>query len=444
MEAHILYGRGKLTVNVPDGTAIIAPDKQEPLPDPDGAIRKALATPIESRPLAEIAGRADPERGAVVVISDITRPVPNQVVLPPVLDVLHEAGFAAGQITILVATGMHRPSADEELREMLGDSIPARYRVVDHRSDDPDALVELPEPTASGRRALINKLYMAAGLRIATGFIEPHFMAGYSGGRKAICPGLVNLETIQTFHGPGFLEDPGADFGILDGNPCHRESLSVARQAAPDFIVNVAVDTDKRILGVYAGDMEAAHLAGVADVERMVGVDVGGPYDIVITCGGGYPLDTTYYQSVKGMCFAVPFVRKGGTLAIATPCDEGVGTKTYEDIMLRFSGRWEEFIRSIRQSDEVVKDQWEFEVQCRVLRQVGIEGLIFLSDGIDPDRSAQYCTTPAQHLVGPEGTPQEILDRLTAKLRADQPNAKWAVIPVGPYLLPRVASPVAT
>jgi nickel-dependent lactate racemase len=387
----------------------------------------------------EIARSRDPREGAVIVVSDITRPVPNKPILEGVLSTLQDSGYDESSITILVATGMHRPTTDEEKAEMLGEEIPRRFRIVDHKADRRDELVELPEPTSAGSRVLVNKLYMQAGLKILTGFIEPHFMAGYSGGRKSICPGISNLETIQKFHGPGFLEDPGANFGILDGNPCHRESLDVARQAGADFVVNVAIDTDKRILGVYAGDLEAAHEAGVADVERMVGVDVDDQYDIVITCGGGYPLDSTYYQAVKGMCFALPFLKEGGILVEASECCEGVGSDIYEQLMVRFSGEWEHFLETIRQSDDVIKDQWEFEVQCRVLRHTGVERLIFLTDGIETERLAHFCVTPAQRLVG-EGDSQDVMDRLVKYLHAEHPDASWAVVPVGPYLLPRVGA----
>ncbi len=437
-QTDILYGRGTLTVEHDETCDVLRPGHTEVLPDQAGAVAEALARPIGSPPLSQIA-RAKIGGKVVVVISDITRPVPNRVILPPVLDVLRDAGHPDDAVTILIATGMHRPSTPDERVELVGPDIVERYRIVDHRAEQRDELILLPTPTASGTNVWINQLYAEADLKIVTGFIEPHFMAGYSGGRKAICPGLVNLETIQKFHSPAFLENPRADSGVLDGNPCHVEAIEVARRVGADFLVNVAVTTDQEITGVFAGDLEQAHLAGADAVADMMGIDVEREYDVVVTCGGGYPLDTTFYQAVKGMVLATPFVRQGGTMVIASSCTQGIGSDIYLDIMRRYAdGRWRDFIEDIKASDRVEKDQWEFEMQCRVLRKVAVDGLVFVTDGVDAATLGACSVRPAPG-CGETGRPtQQVLDDVLASLRTEHPRATWAVIPTGPYILPRV------
>ncbi len=432
----LLYGKGALTVEHDDACDVLRPAHPDVLPDPQRTVAEALARPIGSAPLADVA-RSKVGGRVVIVISDITRPVPNRVILPPMLDVLHEVGHKPEAVTILIATGMHRPSTPEERIELIGADLVEQYRIVDHRAEQQDELVLLPEPTASGTNVWVNRLYAEADLKLVTGFIEPHFMAGYSGGRKAICPGLVNLETIQKFHSPAFLESPRAAFGVLEGNPCHVEALEVARRVGIDFLVNVTVTTDQDLTGVFAGDFEQAHLAGTDAVVRSMGVDVEREYDVVVTCGGGYPLDTTFYQTVKGMVFAEPFVRQGGTMVVASGCAQGIGSDVYVDIMRRYAGgRWRQFIDDINAGGRVEKDQWEYEMQCRVLRKVDVAGLIVVSDGVDEAALADCSVRPASGCgVCPA---QQILDKTLAALRAERPGATWALIPTGPYILPRV------
>ena len=432
----ILYGRGTLTVEHDETWDVLRPGHTEAVPDPTAAIADALDQPIGAPALSQIAREKVGGR-VVIVISDITRPVPNRVILPPILTVLAQAGHPPDAVTILIATGMHRPSTPEERIELVGPDIVERYRIIDHHADRQDELVVLDSPTASGTTVWIDREYAEADLKIVTGFIEPHFMAGYSGGRKAVCPGLVNLETIQKFHSPAFLEDPRADSGVLDGNPCHVEALEVARRVGIDFLVNVTVTTDQEITGVFAGHFEQAHLAGAEAVAEAMGIPVEKEYDVVVTCGGGYPLDTTFYQAVKGMVLATPFVRQGGTMVIASSCTQGIGSDVYLETMRRYAdGQWRQFIEDIKASDRVEKDQWEYEMQCRVLRKVGVDGLIFVTDGVDAATLADCSVTPAPGCG--EAPAQQILDDLLASLDAKHPNAARAVIPTGPYILPRV------
>ncbi len=448
---YVLYGKQRLTVDAPQSADVIVPLTVEPLVDPRAGLLEAMADPIDSPPLADLA--SDVPRGGqvVIVVSDITRPVPDDVIVPAILEVLTAAGIENEQITILVATGLHRPSTPAEKVEMLGRTVAEGYRVIDHYSgagpraagpgksqgQEPvrDELVPLAQRTTSGTKVWINRRYAEADLKIVTGFVEPHFMAGYSGGRKAVCPGLVNLETVQKFHGPGFLENPCAQAGILQGNPCHQEALDVARLVGIDFLVNVTIDMDSRITGVFAGHFESAHAAGVAHVEETMGVSVDREYDVVVTCGGGYPLDTTFYQSVKGMVLATPFVREGGRMVIAASCSEGIGSESYRQCMFEFPGRWREFLDAIMQRDAVVHDQWEFEMQCRTLRKTDVGGLIYVTEGLDEATLRQCSVTPAR---GCGSRPaQQVLDEVVNDLQSRLSGASWAVIPVGPYILPR-------
>src|SRR5438270_10564191 len=298
------YGRTGLDVELP-ADRVVGPLEIRavpPLDDPEGAVAAMLEAPIGSAPLREVARG---KRDACILVCDITRPVPNATILRPTLRVLHEAGIAREDVLILVATGLHRPSTEAERVEMLGEEIAARYRVEDHHGTRLEEHTLLGT-TPRGVPAWIDSRYVRAGLKIATGLIEPHLMAGYSGGRKLICPGIAALETVKLWHGPMFLEHPKADCGILEGNPVHEENTLIARMAGCDFIVNVTLDSLRRVTSVVAGDMEAAFLEGVRFVEGVVKAPIDRPVDVVVTSSAGYPLDTTFYQAIEGLTGCLP------------------------------------------------------------------------------------------------------------------------------------------
>jgi len=398
----LAYDRTALPVAVPDHWEVMGPAEAAVLADPAGAVRQALAAPLGTPPLRELAaGVAGRDEGdAVIVISDITRAVPNRVFLPPIIATLHAAGFRRERIVILVATGMHRPSTPAEHLELVGPDIARSYRLVDHRAEDPTGLVELPGKTPSGATVRIDAIYHRAALRIVTGFIEPHFMAGFSGGRKAICPGLVDLATVQEFHGAKVLADPRSSLGVLDGNPCHRIALEVARRVPPQFILNVTVNTRGELTGVFAGELEAAHLAGVEFVRRHTEVWADRPFDAVLASGGGYPLDTTFYQAVKGMCVAAELVGPGGVVALAAGCAQGIGSAEYRQTLFEYADDYRRFLRDILARAETRKDQWEFQMQTRVLEKTGKAGLVVLTDGIGGHELRRCHVTPAAEVVG--------------------------------------------
>lgn len=426
-EIRLLYGRTGLVLRVPETATVLEGADPPPLPDPADRVRRALENPIGSPSLAELVRRKNPGSVAVT-ISDITRPVPNQVFLPVLLDVLNASGVPDSCICIIVGTGMHRPSTRTELVELVGESILGRVPVIDHTADRPDSLRHLDvDPPAS-----VCRRFADAEFRIVTGYIEPHFMAGFSGGRKGVCPALVDLSTIQRFHGYTTLADPGADNGVLAGNPCHAAALDVARAVGVDFLLNVAITRDRQIAGVYCGDLEEAHEAGCREVAAWTTAEIEGTYDLVITNGGGYPLDQTFYQTVKGMCTALPALASTGILLQASACSEGVGSAAYRDLMLSYDTDWRRFLRDLAaRPGQTLLDQWEFQMQCRVLKRIGIENLRLACDGIPADLLGRLCVTPVEGSGNAAQRLQQWLDRF----RERRPAARIAVIPQGPYTL---------
>jgi nickel-dependent lactate racemase len=424
MRIKLDYGRDGLDVDLP-GDRVVGPLEirpAAPLADPEAAVREALARPIGTKPLAELAkGRRD----ACILICDITRPVPNRLLLPPILRTLEEQGIARGAIRILVATGLHRPNEGAELEEMVGPDVFKHYRIENHfgkRLDDHEFLGVTPNDVP----AYIDRRYVKADLKITTGLIEPHLMAGYSGGRKVICPGVAALETVKVWHGPRFLEHPKADCGFVDGNPVHEENTRIAKMAGCDFIVNVCLDGRRRVTWVGAGDMELAWRDGVRFVENVVRVPVPAPLDVVVTSAAGYPLDTTWYQAIKGLTGALPIVKQGGTIVLAASLTEGIGSPEFVQL-LADNPDLGEFKRRILGKDYFVMDQWQLEEFAKVAARCRIK---VVSHGI-----------PAETLRGFHVEPAASVESAVAESLAEYgPAAKVAVIPKGPYVLPFVGS----
>jgi len=422
MRVHLEYGRTGLDVELPDHAVVrtLSYKSVPPLSDPAAALLEVLQNPTGTPPLAQLAsGR----RNACILICDVTRPVPNEMMLRPILRILEDSGIARENILILVATGLHRPNQGEELAEMVGPFIAENYRIENHHGQ------RLEEHTSLGTSPRgvpiwLDTRYVQADLKITVGLIEPHFMAGFSGGRKLICPGIAALETVKVWHSPAFLEHPHADSGILDGNPVHEENTWIARRAGCDFIANVVIDSQRRPLKFVAGDMEQAFLEGCGFVRGIVVDTVPEPVDIVVTSCAGYPLDTTFYQSVKGMGAALPIVKEGGTIILAASLTEGIGSPQFCSLF-RENATVAEFMEKIL-GDYFVMDQWQLEKMGQVCRKAKVR---VVSDGL----------------------PAETLDRLfvqsapsveaaVAEALAEYgPDAKIAVIPKGPYVVAQVA-----
>lgn len=352
MIGDLRFGREMVSLELPDSTVVLEMKPLAPLADPAGAVREALERPIGSPPLAELArGR----KSACIVISDITRPVPNQVILPPLLETLEAAGIARAAITILIATGMHRPNLGDELAHMVGRDIMANYRFENHFCQDPESYRRID--VIDGAPIEVNRHYLDAELRILTGLIEPHFYAGFSGGRKAILPGISSFETMKFMHSYRMIDHPRVANCVLDGNPFHQNGLRICELAGVDFIVNVALNKHRQVGGVFAGHYDRAHRAGCELVERHSTAMVDEPFDLVITSGGGFPLDATFYQISKALTCAKNVLRKNGTIVVACGCQEGIGGKEFSGIM-RSTGGLAEFRELYADPKNFVIDQW--------------------------------------------------------------------------------------
>ena len=423
MRVRLEYGRTGLEVELPDrpGMRTLAYKNATPLPDPDAALREVLKNPTGTAPLAKLAkGRTD----ACIVICDITRPVPNEMMLRPMLATLEASGIPRDKITILIATGLHRPNVGDELIEIVGEYIASNYRIENHHGQVLEEHTYLGD-SPRGVPIWIDSHYVNADLKITTGLIEPHLMAGFSGGRKLICPGIAALETVKVWHGPDFLESPMADCGILEGNPVHEENTWIGRKTGCDFIVNVVIDSQRRALKFVAGDMVEAFQEGVEFVRGVVRDTVPEPVDIVVTSCAGYPLDTTFYQAVKGLTGALPIVKQGGTIILAASLTEGIGSPQFEQLFEE-NENLEIFMERILGKDYFVMDQWQLEELAKVCRKAKVK---IVSDGLPAETINKLFVESAPSIE------QAVAD----SLREYGDDATMAVIPKGPYVLAQVA-----
>ncbi len=421
MRVPLAYGRATLHVELPDDRRVDVLERRDvsPIHSPDGALRRALAHPIASAPLRQLArGRRD----AVIVVSDHTRPVPNALLLPPILDALDDAGLPREAVTLQVATGLHRPSTNDELREMLGSEIARSFAIRQHDARDLEAHTHLGD-TPGGIPIWIDRFYLERDLRILTGLIEPHLMAGYSGGRKAVCPGLAAAATLRVAHGPDLLEGRIGP-GIVEGNPLHADLVDAMRRAGADFLVNVALDRERRITGVFCGDVEQAHAAGMTSVADQTHVQIDAPADLVVVSGAGHPLDATYYQAIKGIATASGIVRPGGFILLCASLSEGVGSASFE-ALLRECGSPMGFERKLRDDDFFAIDQWMVQHLCQAHRRARV---LLYSDGV-ADRTDRELLV--ERVPSPEAGVRRALDQCGA-------DARIAVLPQGPYLIASV------
>ena len=425
MEVKLNYGKQGLSVEVPESPGfqgVLRPDEAAPVADLEAAFRDALCNPIKSASLGEL---AQGQQDACVVISDITRPVPNHLILPPLLAEIEKAGIKREAITILIATGIHRPNEGEELVSLVGHEIVANYRIINHFSKDADEMVLVGEIN-NGVPALINRHYVEAGLKILTGFIEPHMWAGFSGGRKSILPGISSLATLEFMHGPEMIADPMTVYGALDGNPFHEAGLAIMAKAGADFIVNVTLDTKKRITRVFAGDPVAAHLEGCRFLAPLCTKTLAEPLDFIVTTNSGAPLDLNLYQTVKGITGAAPVVKDGGEIVIASACSEGAGSPEYVDI-LNMVNTPADFIRRLRAREFFIADQWCAQETYQVILKHPVS---LFSDGLSDAKISDYHMRPIS----------SIEDEITRLFDKYGSKARWAVIPNGPLVILKLQS----
>ncbi len=420
MRVILKYGTEGLPLDLPETPGfqgVFAPSEAAPLEDPAAAVEQSLERPRACEPLARIAaGR----QSACVVISDVTRPVPNPLLLRPILSTLDAAGVPPERTVILVATGMHRPSTPEEHERLVGPDVAARYRVVDHLSRAREDMAEVGR--IGGKvPALVNRLYLEAELKVLTGFIEPHMWAGYSGGRKSILPGISSLETLQYMHGPEMVAHPGCEYGQLEGNPFHEAGLEVMRMAGADFVANVTLDTAKRVTGVFSGDPVDAHLEGCRFLSRHCVRELDAPLDFIVTTNAGAPLDCNLYQTVKGITGAATAVKLGGDILVASRCLEGAGSPEYREILERVDSP-RAFLNRIMQKEFFIPDQWCAQETYQVIvdRNVWI-----YTEGFTPEELRRFHLRPVA----------DVGDGIRALLQRHGTGARWAVVPDGPMVI---------
>jgi len=419
---NIPFGKGSIKAIIPRKNFVEAIEMY-PIPlidDPALAVSMSLQDPIGSRSLHEI---AKGKRNACIVVFDITRPVPNSIILPPILKTLHEAGISVDDVTLLIATGLHRPNLGDELTYMMGAEICSRYNIVNHDARNTKSHKFLGF-TKRGVPIEVDKTFLEADLKILTGSIEPHFMAGFTGGRKGICPGISSINTIRGAHSPEILEPEEARSGNLDGNPLHEMATEISRKAGVDFICNVVLNKDRKVIGVFSGDLEEAYLKGADFSKKVAQIKCKQQVDVVLTTNGGYPLDVTLYQVVKGMVGALPLVKKGGTIIIASECSEGIGSKDFSEL-LRATTDLEAFVRKLYDNNHFVIDQWEVEELAKAKRKADI--IIYCRGIKDEDFPS--------HLIKKTTDINESILRALAKYGE---NTTISVIPDGPYVIPKV------
>jgi nickel-dependent lactate racemase len=420
MKTRFAFGKDGIDVSVPDGFdfRVVLSRPARALDDAAGALEAALDRPLGREPLAELAAG---KRTAAIAVCDITRPAPNRVTLPPLLKRLHEAGIPAERVTILIATGLHRAATQEEVNVIVGPEIAAKYRVESHDARNFRAHRALGE-TRRGTPVYIDERFMAADLHITLGFIEPHLMLGFSGGRKLVVPGLAAQETIKVLHSPRFNREPLVTEGSIEGNPLHEEFLEIAAMARHDFIFDVTLTREREISGVFAGDPVKAHAAGVTFFEETTLEPLDALADAAITSAAGYPLDLTLYQSVKGLTAAKHIVKPGGRILLLGECAEGIGSPEFARMLRGYAGH-SEFLDSIRDT-KVEVDQWQVEKLALTGRE---HELLFYTPGAAKEELGRL----APNAFG-------TLDEAVAALvRGLKPGARVALLPEGPYTYAR-------
>lgn len=425
MQIELAYGKTGLHAELPAGFEyqVLEAKSADALADAFAALGEAMDSPIGTLPIAELARG---KKTAAISVCDITRPAPNRVVLPVLLERLEQGGISRDNVTILIATGLHRPATDAEIAEIIGPDLYGKLRVVNHHAKVREEHTFLGD-TASGTPVWIDSRFLAADLHITLGFIEPHLMLGFSGGRKLIAPGLAAQETIKVLHSPKFMRDARAVEGSVADNPLHRELLEIARMARHDFVIDVSLARDRRIAQVFAGHPEQAHKKGMEFVGRVLLEQIAEPVDAVITTSAGYPLDLTFYQTVKGITAAAHIVKPGGKILVVSACSEGAGAPEFCEMLERFPSP-QSFLDHIL-NNPVVVDQWQLEKLALVAKD---KQLLFYVPGLEDSYKAK--------LWGPcfPSLP-EALAALGESLPA---AARIVVIPEGPYVLAKVEEPV--
>jgi len=428
MKIDLSYGKSVLGVAMPAGarpTMIRKPSFPAP-PPATTLIDGALATPIGCATLEQLARG---KRSACILICDITRPVPNALFLQPMIRRLMAAGIPAANITVLVATGLHRPNEGAELAELVGDPwVLGAVRVENHFAQDDAAHADLGFTRTRRTPVQLDRRFVAAELKIATGLVEPHFMAGYSGGRKVVAPGVAHHETIRTFHSARFMEDPAAVQCNLERNPLHEEQLEIVRMLGDVYALNTVLDEHRQLVYANFGEIIASHLAAVAFTRAYTEIPVGRRFRTIVTSSAGYPLDQTYYQTVKGMVTPLDILEPGGTLIVASQCAQGLGSVHFREAQKKLIAMGPDaFLATLQRKALADVDEWQTEMQLKPMRLGSIE---LYSDGL----------SDADHALTGVARASSVEDAIARSIAAHG-DPEIAVIPEGPYVVPFARAP---
>jgi len=401
---------------------IFHPKTQKTLDNPVNAIINSIKNPIGSKRLREIINKKRNLNQVCIVVSDATRPVPSHIILEALIKLLNEYGINDDHILILVATGLHRPSHEDELERIIGKSLKNRLKVIDHSANDENSLIYLGK-TSDNSPIFINKLYYESDLKILTGYVEPHFFFGFAGGRKSIVPGIAGQETIQANHSADNISSQFARFGFYKENPLHKNAIEIMNKVGVDFIVNVCINEEHKITQVAAGDVEGVHETLVKYQLKHVFKEIKDPYDIVICGNGGYPLDLNLYQAVKSMAIGEMGVKEGGTIISVNECADGIGVgqdKFKELLFLKKTAK--EIYGKVLKKEIVVPDQWEIQVLTRVLMKAEVYVVSRLKEDELGNIGLKYVET--------------VEKAIKLGLQKHGENARILILPNGPQVLP--------
>lgn len=416
-QVDLAYGKGTLSIMVPDRTVIIEPRHLDGLADDKAAVQQALRQPHGTPPLKNM---VTPEDTVAIVISDMTRPTPNHKLVPWLLEEL--AHVPKENIVVINGLGSHRANTEQELIQMLGQEVVDTVRVINHNAFEPDELV-LVGKNSYGSDVYLNKTYVNCTFKIVTGFIEPHFFAGFSGGPKGICPGIAGISTIQDFHNAHMIGHASSTWGIIEGNIVQDAATQNCLMAKPDFMLNVTLNSQKEITAVFAGDVLSAHRAGCAFVKEHAMYPVDQPFDLVITSNSGYPLDQNLYQTVKGMSAAAQIVKQGGTILACSECSDGVPEHGNYGKILKMQSTPQELLVMITNPEFRIFDQWQVQTQAMIQQKADC----YLYSSLNEQVVKAAMLTPAN-------TPCAVITQVLEKT----PGASVAVLPQGPLSIPFV------
>ncbi|MDQ6670334.1 MAG: nickel-dependent lactate racemase [Chloroflexota bacterium] len=417
----LAYGRSGLSVEVSQEADVIEPRYVAGLADEAGAIRDALRSPTAGLPLAERLSRGT---SVGISVCDVTRPFPGRRVLPVLVEELQSHG--AGRITIFVATGTHRACTPAELDQMLGPDVQRLCPVIQHDAFDASRHRRVGTVLGTQTPALVETAFLDQDVRITTGFIEPHFFAGFSGGPKMVAPGLAAIETVLDLHSAARIADANATWGVTVGNPVHDAVRAIATQVGVSFNLDVTLNREHAITNIFSGDLFASHAAGCVYARTTAMAAVGGAYDVVLTSNSGYPLDQNLYQSVKGMSAAAQIVKPGGSIIIASECSDGLPAHGGYKDLLRQGGDPDLFLERLFAPDFAVHDQWQVQVQAQIQRKARV---FVKADGL----TAQQVRGAWFEPVGDVG------ECVRKRLAAAGPPGRLAVLPQGPQTIPYIS-----